>query len=136
MDKGKAVTILALRTDKPKAELYLFKDEKKLAEIKWQAHRQLAETIHKQIDKILDKSSISLGDIGGIVCFKGPGSFTGLRIGLSVANALAYSQNIPVVTRSGDKWLERGIDDLLAGKNDKIAAPEYGSPANTTPPKK
>jgi tRNA threonylcarbamoyladenosine biosynthesis protein TsaB len=36
-------------------------------------------------------------DIEGVVCFKGPGSFTGLRIGLTVGNALAYAQNIPVV---------------------------------------
>lgn len=127
--------ILALRTDKPEAELYIYEDRKKLAEIKWQAHRQLAETIHQQIEKILDKSSISLDDVKGIVCFKGPGSFTGLRIGSSVANALAYAQNIPIVARNGEKWLEDGIDALTAGKNDKITIPDYGAPAKTTSPR-
>jgi tRNA threonylcarbamoyladenosine biosynthesis protein TsaB len=106
------------------------------ATIKWEAHRQLAETIHTKIKEILDKSSISLTDLQGIACFKGPGSFTGLRIGLSVANALAHSQNIPIVARSGKKWLEQSIEDLLVGKNDKTAIPEYGIAAKTTMPKK
>ena len=132
MDKVKAMIILVIRTDKEEAELYIYEDHKQQAELKWQAHRQLAETIHKQIAKILNKLSISLDDIGGIVCFSGPGSFTGLRIGLSVANALTYAQNIPVVARRGDDWLKSGIDDLLAGKSDKIALPRYGTPAKTT----
>ena len=151
-EKVRGKLILALRTDKPEAELYLYEGNKKLAEIKWDAHRQLAETIHKQINeilnpdkKLLDKSSnfdragklgYDLSNVEGIVCFKGPGSFTGLRIGLSVANAFAYAQNIPIVARDGKNWLKRGIDDLLIGKNDKIVAPQYGAPAKTTSPKK
>lgn len=128
--------ILALRTDKPAAELYLYQGKEQLAEVKWQANRQLAATIHSKTQEILDKSSISWADIEGIVCFKGPGSFTGLRIGHSVANALAYAQKIPIVAAGGQDWLDQGIEDLLSGRNHKIAAPEYGSPVKTTPPKK
>ena len=128
--------ILALRTDKPEAEIGLFDDKKRLAYEKWQADRQLAETIHKRIEKILDLLSISLSDINGIVVYKGSGSFTGLRIGHSVANALSYAQKIPVVARAGENWLDNGIKDLLAGRNDKIVAPEYGAAAKTTSPKK
>jgi len=128
--------ILAIRTDKPEAELYVYDNQQKLAEVKWQAHRQLAETIHQQISEILDKSSISLKDVQGIVVFKSPGSFTGLRIGHSVTNALAYAQKIPVVAVSGEHWLNQGIEDLLAGNNHKIAVPEYGEPAKTTSAKK
>jgi len=126
------VIILAIRTDKPQAELYLYDRSKKLDQQKWQAHRELSGTIHKQIDKLLNRSSISLNEIDGIVCFKGPGSFTGLRIGLTVANALAYAQNIPIVARKGDDWLEKGINHLLAGKTDKIATPYYDRPAVTS----
>ncbi len=130
------MVILVVRTDKEEAELYLYEDQKQLAELKWKAHRELASTIHIKINEILNMLSISLEDIEGMVCFKGPGSFTGLRIGLSVANALACSLNIPVVARSGDDWLQKGIKDLLAGKSDKIAIPKYGAPAKTTKPKK
>ena len=128
--------ILALRTDKPEAELYLYKDKTKLGETKWQAHRELSNTLHTKIKEILNMSSILLDEIEGIVCFEGPGSFTGLRIGLSVANTLAYSYSLPIVARGGEKWLETGIKDLLAGKNNKIALPKYDRPAATTPPRK
>lgn len=128
--------ILALRTDKPEAELYVYSDDKKLAESKWQAHLKLAETLNTQIKKILNLLSISYKDLNGIAIYKGPGSFTGLRIGMSVANALAYSLNIPVVTKSGENWLEKSIKALQAGQSDKIAIPKYGAPVRITKPRK
>lgn len=127
--------ILSIRTDKEEAEVGLYNEQAELAYIKWQAHRQLAETINAKIEELLNQSSNSLEGVGGIVCFKGPGSFTGLRIGLSVANALAYAQGIPVVAKSGKNWLESGIKDLLAGKNDHIATPAYGRPAAVSKPR-
>ncbi|MBI2285845.1 tRNA (adenosine(37)-N6)-threonylcarbamoyltransferase complex dimerization subunit type 1 TsaB [Candidatus Saccharibacteria bacterium] len=136
MDKNRTMKVLAIRSDKPEAELYIYEGKDRLAEVKWQAHRQLTETIHNRINEILDSSSISLKEVQGIICFKGPGSFTGLRIGLSVANALAYAQEVPIVARGGKDWLEQGINDLLGGKNDKIVTPQYGAPAKTTSPKK
>lgn len=128
--------ILALRTEKPLAELYLYEDKKELGRLKWQAHRELSNTIHSQTKAILNKSSISMSDLEGIVCFEGPGSFTGLRIGLSVANTLAYAQDIPIIAVGGENWIQAGLKDLDEGKNDKIVTPEYGSPPNITKPKK
>jgi tRNA threonylcarbamoyladenosine biosynthesis protein TsaB len=128
--------ILTIRTDKTEAEMGLYDNERQIAYEEWQAHRQLAETIHLKIKEILNKSSLSLEDIQGVVCFKGPGSFTGLRIGLTVGNALVYALKIPIVARPDLNWLENGIKDLLAGKNDKVALPEYGSEAKTTKQRK
>ena len=128
--------ILAIRTDKPEAELYIYDGSEKLAEIKWQAHLKLAETLNTKIKGILNKSSISLAGLDGIAVYKGPGSFTGLRIGMSVANALAYAQSITIVARGGQNWLEQSIKDLQAGQNDTIALPEYGAPVRVTKPKK
>jgi tRNA threonylcarbamoyladenosine biosynthesis protein TsaB len=130
------VTILAIRTDKPEAELYVYHDGKKRAEIKWQAHLKLAETLNAKIGEILNKSSISYEDINAIILYKGPGSFTGLRIGASVANALSYAQGIPIVASSGENWILSGIKDLNSGKNDKIARPEYGALPHVTKPRK
>jgi len=128
--------ILAMRTDKPEAELYLFANSQQLTAIKWQAHLKLAETLNSKIEEILNTLSISLDDIEALAIYKGPGSFTGLRIGMSVANALAYAQSIPIVAMSGDDWLDSSIRGLLGGKNDKSAVPEYGAPANITKPRK
>lgn len=127
--------ILTIRTDKPEAELGLYKDNKQLAYEKWQAHRQLAETLHIKLRQLLALQGLTLQQIQGIMVYEGPGSFTGLRIGLSVANALAYSLNIPIVAESDD-WIDAGIKRLLAGKSDKVALPEYGQPANITSPRK
>lgn len=127
---------LSLRTDKLEAELALFDDLNKIAEIKWQAHRILADTIHLKIKEILASTKFKLEDIQGIVCLKGPGSFTGLRIGLTVANTIAQSLNIPIVAENGEAWQESAVKKILAGENDKIALPEYGANAKTTKPKK
>jgi len=128
--------ILAIRTDKPEAELYIYDNQTKTAEIKWRAHLKLSETLNSKIEEILNKLSISYTDLDGIAVFKGPGSFTGLRIGITVANTLAYSFSIPIVASDGPDWIKKSINALANGKNDKIAIPEYGSEAHTTQPRK
>lgn len=128
--------VLAIRTDSPQAELYLYDGKKMLADLKWQAHLKLAETLNSKIEEILNKSSIPYGDLDGLAVFKGPGSFTGLRIGMSVANALAYARSIPIVARGGENWLSQSLADIISGQNDKTAIPEYGAPARTTKPRK
>jgi len=127
--------ILTIRTDRPEAELGLFDDEAKLAYSTWQAHRQLAETIHKKIQELLDSQGRGLEDLQGLAVFEGPGSFTGLRIGLSVANALAYGLQIPIVATGGKDWLARACLALAKGKNDRLTVPKYGAPPHITKPK-
>jgi tRNA threonylcarbamoyladenosine biosynthesis protein TsaB len=127
--------ILTIRTDKPEAEIGLYEGQAKLKYEIWTAHRQLAETLHTKIRDLLKSQSKDWEDIEAIVCFKGPGSFTGLRIGLTVANALAESQKIPVVGMTGQDWITNGIAQIIDGQNDKQITPEYGSPAHITLPK-
>lgn len=128
--------ILTLRTDKPESEIGLFEDGKEAVYLKWQAHRQLAETIHQKIKDALDSQNKKPEDVKGIVVYAGPGSFTGLRIGTSVANALAYSLQIPVVGVGGSNWQLDGITQIESGEDSKIVVPEYGSAAHVTQPKK
>lgn len=127
--------ILTLRTDKPESEIGLYEDERQLVYEVWEAHRRLAETIHQKIEEVLNQQKLQISDIQGLVVYSGPGSFTGLRIGTSVMNSLAYSLNVPIVGRN-DNWVELGIEDLKSGKNDKIALPDYGQSAHITKPKK
>jgi tRNA threonylcarbamoyladenosine biosynthesis protein TsaB len=128
--------ILTIRTEKPEAEVGLYDSDRQLAYITWQAHRALAETLHQKIEALLQSQSKTWADLGGIVCFQGPGSFTGLRIGLTVGNALGYSYHLPVVATQDPQWLETGIQRLLAGESDDLALPFYGADAHITPPKK
>jgi tRNA threonylcarbamoyladenosine biosynthesis protein TsaB len=128
--------ILTIRTDKPESEIGLYADQRQIAYHTWTAHRQLAETIHTTIDSVLSDAGHSVADIEAIVCFKGPGSFTGLRIGLTVGNTLGYIHQVPIVAAAGEHWQQEGIQKLLAGEHELIALPEYGAPAFTTHPKK
>ena len=128
--------ILTIRTDKPEAEIGLYDDKKHLAYKKWEAHRQLAETIHQQIKDLLMCQGRTLTELEGVVVFGGPGSFTGLRIGISVANALAYSQSVPIVGAQNNNWIDIGIKRLIQNESDGTVIPEYGSPAHTTTQKK
>jgi len=128
--------IVTIRTDNPEAELGLYDDNKQLAYYTWQAHRELAETLHRKLAELLQSNGKMLKDIQGIAVFQGPGSFTGLRIGITVANALAYSLQVPIIAKEDPNWLERAIKDLLAGKSDEIALPEYGALPHITPQKK
>lgn len=127
--------ILTIRTDKPEAELGLYDDTNQLAYTTWLAHRELAETISTKLDELLQANHRKLSDLQGIVAYQGPGSFTGLRIGISIANALAYSLGIPIVA-SGEDWIASGIKRLLAGEHDELALPEYGSLPNITQQRK
>jgi len=128
--------ILTLRTDKPEAMIALFEDEKKIAEVEWEAHRQLAETLHAKIRDLLTSVSKDWRDIQGVVAYRGPGSFTGLRIGLSVANALAASLPAAIVGASGPDWQDDGVDTLLNEENEKLVLPEYGAPVHITQQRK
>lgn len=128
--------ILTIRTDKPEAEIGLFDGEKQLAYETWEAHRHLSETIHHKIEGLLQGKDLAWKDIEGIVCYQGPGSFTGLRIGLTVGNALAYGFGVPIVATQEPAWLESGITRLLKGESDDRAMPFYGADAHITQQKK
>jgi len=128
--------IITIRTDKPEAEIGLYDDQTQLTYYTWQAHRELAETIHLKLRDMLSEQHKELSDLGGIAVYKGPGSFTGLRIGITVANALAYSLQLPIISKEDPQWLEQAINDLLAGKTDTVALPEYGALPHITPQKK
>ena len=127
---------ITIRTDKPEAEIGLYEDDTQLAYETWPAHRILAETIHDKLKSLLASQSKALHDVVGIVVFKGPGSFTGLRIGVTVANALAYSLDAKIIASEDPNWLENGLRRLLAGESDSVALPEYGAVPHITQQKK
>ena len=54
-----------------------------------------SELIMDSVDTLLKKAALKPEDLSGVVCMGGPGSFTGLRIGFSLAKGLALALNIP-----------------------------------------
>ena len=126
---------LTIKTDQPEAELGLFENNRQINYIKWPAHLELAETIHTQIKHLLNSADKKIDQTEGVVCFEGPGSYTGLRIGLSVGNALAYSLDIPIVATRGKDWINKGLKRLGSSDNDGTVLPYYGGKIHVSLPK-
>ena len=57
-----------------------------------------AEKLHVFIEEILKETGIGANDLNGIAVSKGPGSYTGLRIGVSSAKGLCYALGIPLIS--------------------------------------
>lgn len=57
-----------------------------------------AEKLHVFIDEILKETGITFKDLNAIAVSKGPGSYTGLRIGISTAKGLCYALEIPLIS--------------------------------------
>lgn len=105
-------------------------------EYTWDAGRMLAKNIFSYINEVLDAESITYEAIAGFGVFRGPGSFTGLRIGIAAINTIASTLHVPIVGETGDSWLEKAIARLIVGDNDTLVLPEYGSDARITKPRK
>ncbi len=128
---------LALKTDSEISEYYLVDSSGSIADkLIWESGRNLADGILKKLAELINKSDTSWDSIRGVVVFKGPGSFTGLRIGITVANSIAYGKKISIVGEVGDDWLKDGVARLNQGTTDKQVIPEYGSEPNITKPVK
>lgn len=123
--------ILALRTDSPVAEIYLLgQTGKQLHKYSWQADRKLARDLLSVLTQQLKKAKVDFAALTGLVVYQGPGSFTGLRIGITVANTIAYAQNIPIVGAQGDDWLQTGVLRITKNQSDRIVLPHYGLEPN------
>lgn len=104
--------------------------------VRWQADRTLARDMLSFLRRELEARKSDFEDIEGIGVFRGPGSFTGLRIGLTVLNTIAHAQAIPIVGSVGGDWRRLCLDRLRAGEDDRLVLPEYGAPARVTKPRK
>ena len=69
---------------------------RKKQEVTKQLDKRKAQIVLPMIDELLQKNKLSLSDITHIEVKTGPGSFTGLRVGVSIANTLAVFLRIPV----------------------------------------
>ena len=129
--------MLCIRTDDPHAQLFLYdKSGQQIGSIKKELGRTMATHILGCIEDLLQQQDMEWNAVTGIVVYQGPGSFTGLRIGVTIANTIAYSLQIPVLGTAGDAWIQDGLQRLLQGDNDKTALPYYNKEANITTPRK
>lgn len=127
--------ILLLDTSTPVCKMTLIDGDWRYDD-EWQADRTLAKNLLRYLQEQLKKNGKGFDDISSIGVFTGPGSFTGLRIGMTVLNTMADSLAVPIVGATGDDWQSDVLSRLKVGENDKIALPVYGGDAHITKPRK
>jgi tRNA threonylcarbamoyladenosine biosynthesis protein TsaB len=88
--------ILALDTSTDWAGIALT-DGEGLAELNWTAGRQQTTHVMPEVVRLLGTMGLSAGDLGAVTVATGPGSFSGLRVGMAIANGLAVATGIPVI---------------------------------------
>ena len=89
--------ILAIDTSALTATAAIISDGTLLGEMSITTKLTHSQTIMPMIDELLKKVSLDIADIDLFACSEGPGSFTGLRIGIGTIKGLAYGLGKPVV---------------------------------------
>lgn len=110
--------ILGIETASAVCSVGVVDEEKILGEISLHVPFLHAEWIFPRIDQLLQDLEIQPKDLGGIAVSIGPGSFTGLRVGLSAAKGMAYSLQCPLTavgTLDALAYQATGIYDQIWG---------------------
>jgi tRNA threonylcarbamoyladenosine biosynthesis protein TsaB len=138
--------LLAIDTSSDRAGLALF-DGEALHECAWPAERRQTTEVPPRLADLLARAGLAPADLGGVAVAIGPGTFTGLRVGLSLAKGLAMAERIPIVgvptlVATAEPWRRAGlavIAALPAGRGRLVwqrfgrDAPSAG-PVNGAPP--
>ena len=101
---------LFLNTSVDFLSVAIVKDDVVLDSFYTKLNSDLSKITLSVIDDMLNRLSISKRDIDKIVCVNGPGSFTGLRIGVTIAKVWAYSLNIDIIGVSSLYVLATGVE--------------------------
>ena len=108
--------ILAIETGTDICSVALVRDGELVALRESDEERNHAKKIGVFVDELLRESGVSADELDAVAVSKGPGSYTGLRIGVSFAKGLCYGQNIPLVAvGSLDSLTEVAREDYEAG---------------------
>ena len=122
--------LLAIDTSGTDALVALGKENGSLvAERRWAAGYRHGEELLTRIDEMLSSEGVALTDLAGVVVGTGPGAFTGLRVGLATAKALARELAIPIAgVATSEALLEAAVVGdgkqavllLPAGPSDRV----------------
>ncbi len=91
---------LCINTSGHTNTLAIVKDSELIAEEIWQSERNETETILPKLEKLLREAELKIEQIETINIIQGIGGFTSLRVGISIANTIAYDLNIPIYATS------------------------------------
>jgi len=88
---------LAIDTSTDTASIALAEDGEVLAELTWRSERNHTTQLLPHLAHLLEQSEAGLQSVSCIIVARGPGSYNGLRVGISTAKGLAFSLGVPIV---------------------------------------
>lgn len=101
--------ILNIDTALEKASVCLAKDDTILQTAVSENQKDHASWLHPAINELLKKNKLTANDLDAVAVSIGPGSYTGLRVGMSAAKGLCYALNIPLIAISTLKILAHAV---------------------------
>ncbi len=131
--KKKSLNLLAIETSSPVLSVALKKGKAKPQEKRLKGFLQHAENLLPMIDQLLRKARIKVSDIDAFLIGRGPGSFTGLRIGFATLKAFRLIQKKPCYGASSMDLIaaaipavpEKTLAVALDGRKEKIFSRLY-----------
>ncbi len=102
--------VLFISTYDSKITIGLLKDGKEISKLEKESKNGHSSLLVPTIKEILDKNNLDTSDLNEIIVVNGPGSFTGIRLGITVAKTLAYTLNIPIKTITSIEAIASSID--------------------------
>jgi len=98
--RSPSMLILAVDTTTHSGSAALLEDDRLMGEVTCESPATHSARLLRAIDHLLRAADLAIDDIGGYAVAAGPGSFTGIRIGLSTIKALAFASGRPVAAIS------------------------------------
>lgn len=102
----------------------LFEEEQYCLEKVFPLSEKLSEVLLEYIDSLLTAGKYQREDVSGVLCVRGPGHFTSIRIGVITANTIAFALSVSIVGVLIGKENE-GFEKLIQGESDRVVVPEY-----------
>lgn len=109
--------ILAIDTSSKICSVTIFEDLKTIIELQNDDEKTHSVKLMPMIDTAFKETNLSLDDIDLLACSLGPGSFTGVRIGIATVKAFADVKNIPIVGISSLEILAYNVRELALSSN-------------------
>lgn len=130
--------ILALETSGNNCSVAILDEEKVITDFNLNTGTTHSQNLVPMLEQIQKFSNIGLNEIDAIACSIGPGSFTGLRIGIATVKGIALSLNKPVIavpTLTGLAYNVPTFDGLICSildaKNDNVYAAVFENKEET-----
>lgn len=130
VELGSIMIILSIDTATDAVSVAIADGTRVLASSEMRSEKQHAEVLTPMIDFVRKQAGVSFGDVGAVAVDIGPGLFTGMRVGIASAKAIAQVLDVPIIGVTSLELLATAVgvtDDVIAAVIDARRGEVYWS---------